>query len=386
MPAGPLGGPAGGPTGTGGTGGAVGPVADGASPLDVEGLRTRVGTALTGFFATQSECLEEVGSDLAPVLAAAQAFLESGKRLRPAFAYWGWRGAGGPDNDAIVNAASSLELLHACALVHDDVMDDSDTRRGQPSVHKRFAARHAEAGWHGEPDGFGLASAVLLGDMCLVWADQMLWTSGLGQDALQRAQPLYDRMRIQLMAGQYLDVLEQARGSQSVESSLRVARFKSAKYTVEGPLLLGAALAGAGHATMSAYTAYGVPIGEAFQLRDDVLGVFGDPAETGKPAGDDLREGKRTVLVAEAVAAASSAQRELVDRLLGDPALDAQGVERLREVIVETGALDRTESLIAQRRDTALEALATAEESGLVARSTAHVLRALAVAATARRV
>ncbi|WP_196791056.1 polyprenyl synthetase family protein [Motilibacter aurantiacus] len=349
-------------------------------------MRTRVGVALTSFFDAQAECLDEVGADLAPVLGAARGFLETGKRLRPAFAYWGWRGAGGPDGDAIVAAASSLELLHACALIHDDVMDDSDTRRGQPSVHKRFAAEHGAAGWHGTPDGFGLASAVLLGDMCLVWADQMLWTSGLGQEAVQRAQPLYDRMRIQLMAGQYLDVLEQARGSQSVESSLRVARFKSAKYTVEGPLLLGAALAGAGQATMAAYTAYGVPIGEAFQLRDDVLGVFGDPAETGKPAGDDLREGKRTVLVAEAVAQATPGQRALVERLLGDPELDAAGVTALREVIVDTGALARTEQLIAERRDTALAALGTAEESGLIARPAARVLRDLAVAATARRV
>jgi geranylgeranyl diphosphate synthase type I len=251
-------------------------------------------------------------------------------------------------------------------------------------VHRRFAALHRGERWHGAPEGFGVSSAILLGDIFLVWADTMLRTCGLAPDALVRAKPVYDTMRIELMAGQYLDVLEQAAGEASVERALRVARYKTAKYTIERPLHLGATLAGASEAVLEALSRYGLPLGEAFQLRDDVLGVFGDPSETGKPAGDDLREGKRTVLVAEALAVATPAQRALVARLLGDPRLDASGVAALREVLVETGALDATERLIAQGLDAALDALETASVTGVLDPAACRALRELAVAATAR--
>jgi geranylgeranyl diphosphate synthase type I len=352
------------------------------SVLDVEDLRERVQKALEMFLDGQMPVLDAVSEDLAPVLQAGKDFLlDGGKRLRPAFAYWGWRGAGGEDTKQIVVAAAALELLHACALIHDDVMDASDTRRGRPSVHRRFESTHGRQGWHGDPAGFGLSAAILLGDMCLVWADQMLNTCGLPAEALLRGQAVYDRMRVELMAGQYLDVLEQAMGSQSVERSLRVARFKSAKYTVDGPLRLGAALAGGPGELLATYSAYGVPLGEAFQLRDDVLGVFGDPGTTGKPAGDDLREGKRTVLVATALDRAGEQQAALVRRLLGDRQLDDDGVAQLRAVIVDTGALDHVETLIADSTTEALCAL----EVGPVAEPARSVLRELASAATSRR-
>jgi geranylgeranyl diphosphate synthase type I len=193
-------------------------------------------------------------------------------------------------------------------------------------------------------------------------------------------------MRIELMAGQYLDVLEQASGEGSVNRALRVARYKSAKYTIERPLHLGATLAGAPDAALDALSAYGLPLGEAFQLRDDVLGVFGDPSETGKPAGDDLREGKRTVLIAQALSAASPGQRALVSRLLGDPALDAEGVGALREVLVDTGALAATERLIDAGLSAALDALDSAADADVLERGACAVLGELAVAATARRV
>jgi len=354
-----------------------------ASPLDAEDLRARVHKALAGFLDRQGPALESVSEDLEPAVHAIRDFvLDGGKRLRPAFAYWGWRGAGGEDGDDIVTAVGSLELLHACALVHDDVMDGSDTRRGQPAVHRRFAAIHRGERWHGDPDGFGLSAAILLGDMCLVWADCMLHTSGMPADAVLRAQSVFDEMRVELMAGQYLDVLEQARGAASVEAALRVARYKSAKYTVERPLHLGAALAGDDPELRETYSAYGLPLGEAFQLRDDVLGVFGDPCETGKPAGDDLREGKRTVLVATALEHATPAQTAVVNRLLGDPRLDLDGVARLREVMVDTGALDVVEEMISSLLDESLGALS----SGYVAEPARSVLHDLAVAATARRV
>ena len=280
-----------------------------------------------------------------------------------------------------MGAATSLELLQACALVHDDVMDDSDTRRGRPAAHRQFAALHRGHGWLGSADAFGLGAAVLMGDLCLVWADELLFSSGLPPQALMRAKPVFDEMRTELMSGQYLDLLEQAMGGGSIERARRVIRFKSAKYTIERPLHLGAALAGADPQTTASYSAYGLPLGEAFQLRDDVLGVFGDPDQTGKPAGDDLREGKRTVLVTTALEQAGPADAARLRRHLGDRHLRAAGVEEARAVITESGALTIVEDMIAELTTQALAAVTGNEWIAEPARS---VLAELAVAATAR--
>jgi geranylgeranyl diphosphate synthase type I len=353
-------------------------------------LRARVQTVLAQFLSEQAAVLGGIGPDLDPVTEALQEFLlEGGKRLRPTFAYWGYRGAGGEDSTGIVTAAASLELLHACALIHDDVMDGSDTRRGHPAVHRRFSMLHGKQDWEGSSDAFGESAAILLGDLCLVWAEQMLTTCGLPAEAVARVRPVYDEMRVELMSGQYLDLLEQALGGHDMARVLRVARFKSAKYTIERPLHVGAALAGGDPAVRDAYSAYGLPLGEAFQLRDDVLGVFGDPELTGKPAGDDLREGKRTALIAMALEQADDAQAAVVARHLGDPDLDRAGVEALRTVIADTGALGRVEVLIEQRTEQAIAALRPSlagAGTGPVDSEAASVLQQLAVAATARRV
>jgi geranylgeranyl diphosphate synthase type I len=355
----------------------------GTAPLDRDDLRERVHKALSAFLSEQAVRLDAISESLGPVQDAIGDFLlTGGKRMRPAFCYWGYRGAGGDDSDPAVTSAACLELLQAAALIHDDVMDASDTRRGRPAVHRRFAALHEGAHWQGDGDAFGVSAAILLGDLCLIWADEMLNTSGLPADALRRAQPVYDEMRIELMAGQYLDLAEQAMGGGTVESALRVARYKSAKYTIERPLHLGAVLAGAGQDVLDGYSGYGLPLGEAFQLRDDVLGVFGDPSETGKPAGDDLREGKRTALIAMALSAASEAQASVVRRTLGDPQLGDDGVAALRQVITETGALDRVEALIVELMDDALAALHAAP----VEDTARAVLEELALAATSRTV
>lgn len=332
--------------------------------------------------AHQTEALSRVSGDLQPMVDALSALLAGGKRLRPAFCYWGWRGAGGtPEfDDAALRASASLEFLQACALIHDDVMDGSDTRRGLPSAHRRFAGVHRGAEWLGSPESFGVGAAILLGDLCLSWADEVLLNTAFSAETLRRGKAVYDEMRTELMAGQYLDLLEQARGGGSVERALAVVRYKSAKYTIERPLHLGAALAGADDSVMAAYTGYGLPLGEAFQLRDDILGVFGDPNETGKPAGDDLREGKRTVLIAVAVERSSPAQAALVRRHLGDPGLDAHGVATLREIIADTGALDHIETLITERLEESLAALMTAD----LASDARDVLTGLAYAATRR--
>lgn len=353
------------------------------SPLDHADLRRRVSTALEATLARQRPKLAAISPHLTPLAEAISDFLlDGGKRLRPAFAYWGWRGAGGADCDEIVAAVSALEWVQACALVHDDVMDGSDTRRGQPAVHRRFAALHRGSSWHGDPDGFGTAIAILLGDVCLIWADEVLTNSGLPAQAVQRGRPVYDEMRTEIMAGQYLDVLGQVTADRTVAGAMKVVRYKSAKYTVERPLHLGAALAGGPPALTAAYSAYGLPLGEAFQLRDDILGVFGDPAETGKPAGDDLREGKRTVLVAKTLERATAAQSAVVERHLGDQALDDAGIAAVREIIASSGALTETEKMIGELTERALAALHT----DLLDPESADVLRELAIAATTRRV
>ncbi|MGQ0574629.1 MAG: polyprenyl synthetase family protein [Pseudonocardia sp.] len=311
-----------------------------------------------------------------------------GKRVRPTFAWWGWRGAGGDPRDpqaaAVLRAISALELVQACALIHDDLMDDSATRRGRPTVHVRFAALHAGAGWRGRGDRFGAATAILLGDLALVWADDMLRGAGLDPATSARAAAPWEAMRTEVLGGQYLDVLHQATGDSSVAGALRVDRFKTAAYTVERPLHLGAAIADAHPELVACYRTFGADIGVAFQLRDDLLGVFGDPSVTGKPAGDDLREGKRTLLLALGMQRAdergAGAARAVLDAAVGDPGLDPETLDRVRGLLVELGAVAAVEQRIEELTRSALRALDAAD----VAEPAATRLAELAVAATRR--
>lgn len=328
-------------------------------------LRPRIQYVLDRFLDDRRRDLARAGEELYPLVDAAADLLRGGKRLRPAFCYWGWRAAGRPDDDDVVTAAAALELFQGAALVHDDLIDDSDTRRGAPSVHRRFAAVHRRAGWSGSPDDFGAAAAVLVGDLLLGWSDQLISAAGLGTAALDRGRPVFDQMRTEVAGGQYLDILEQvsgaARTAGQADRARRVIRFKSARYSVEHPLVLGGRLADASSDLLAGYAAYGTALGEAFQLRDDILGVFGDPDRTGKPAGDDLREGKRTVLIAYALERADATQASAVSKLFGDPGLDVDGVTTLREIILATGALTRVETLVAEQVRAARSALADAK-------------------------
>ncbi|SHN45561.1 polyprenyl synthetase family protein [Cryptosporangium aurantiacum] len=330
------------------------------SPTNAD-VRARVGLALEDFLADYVAVLGRVGEELSDLDGPLQAaVLAGGKRLRPLFAYWGARAAGAPDDETLIRAAASLELLHAFALIHDDVMDGSDLRRGRPSAHRALEAAHRAAGLHGDPERFGQAAAILLGDLLLVLSEQMLATAGLPSLAASRARDVFATMRLELMAGQYLDIAAPTRGGVPLERALRIARYKSGKYTVEAPLHLGAAVADAPATVVDAYTAFALPIGEAFQLRDDLLGVFGDSAVTGKPSGEDLREGKQTVLVALARSRASNGGRALLAERLGNPDLDDEGVAALRALIVETGARESVERMITERCDHALAVLASA--------------------------
>lgn len=309
-----------------------------------------------------------IAPELVPVTDVASSFLSGGKRFRALFCYWGWQAAsGGPDSfdpmpddevsaafPGIVLAASALEVFHAAALVHDDIMDRSDTRRGAASAHKRFEAIHLDEGWSGDPALFGQSAALLLGDLLLGWSDELFdsGTALLSDAAAGRAgRTEFAKMRTEVTAGQYLDILEENSWASHPEADAlsrahRVVLYKSAKYSVEAPLAIGAALGGGSLAQLAALREFGLPLGVAYQLRDDLLGVFGDPAVTGKPAGDDLREGKRTVLIALAKSTLPTAARNLVDELLGDPDLDEQQVEMIRTALLECGAVDQVERVI----------------------------------------
>ncbi len=350
--------------------------------------------ALELFLARQRADLAVIGDDLLPCLDVMESLLAGGKRLRPAFCYWGWRAAGGQDCPEIYAAAASLELLQASALVHDDVMDASDTRRGKPAVHRQFASLFAAgqlgpAGQQGSAEQFGTGAAILIGDMLLAWTDELYHASGFEPDVLSQGQPALNAMRTEVAAGQYLDLLSQVSHSTSVRAALRVVTYKTAKYTIERPLLLGASLAGgalaararaararaaaadpgllrpgSAHADASAAatieeicTEYGIPLGIAFQLRDDILGVFGDPVRTGKPVSGDISEGKRTVLMAIARERASASQARVLDRHLGDRGLTAAAAAQVKTVLTDTGAVAECEALIAASVKEAISAL-----------------------------
>ncbi len=357
------------------------------SPLDRENLRRRVQALADAELDHQSDVLAEMGEDLALLVDPVRRLLSGGKRLRAAFAYWGYRAGGRPDSEALVRFATAMEFFQAAALLHDDVMDGSDMRRGMPAAHRAVAAHHAVRGWAGNSERFGQATATLAGDLCLQWTDELYATSGLPPADLRRGRPVFDRMRTQLMGGQFLDLLESARGwdgastAERIESARRVIRFKSAKYTIEQPLLIGALAGGVGQHSVEALSRYGLALGEGFQLRDDVLGIYGDPDQTGKPAGDDLREGKRTVLLALALDFADEAQRGLVVAGVGHADLTAGRLEALRAVIRDTGALDAVEERISTLATDAHKALGETDDLEAEAR---EVLEALVEVSTSR--
>ena len=350
---------------------------------DGAAFRADLQAVLEEFLDEMADRLAPLGPDADRLLAEARTCVSGGKRFRAAFCYWGFR-AHSPvvaDERALLRACAALELLHASALVHDDFMDASDTRRGRPATHRTFEAGHRAAGWRGDPGQYGAAAAILLGDLLLSWSEELLRRCGLPLDRVAAAMGVFDLCRSEVITGQFLDVSVQARGRADVDAAMTVLRYKSAKYSIERPLHIGATLAGADDAGLAELSDFGLPLGEAFQLRDDLLGVFGDAATTGKPAGDDLVEGKRTVLVALALDAAPPEQAALLDRSLGTE-LDEALLCRLRQVIDDSGAHGQVESVIGALVERSTAALAAAH----VDDDARRVLGELAAAATDRTV
>lgn len=351
-------------------------VAEGALAVVHGPLRELLGRFL------EEKAAETVAVDpvLAEVTDEIRALVDAGgKRLRPAFVYWGHRAAGADHDEAVLRPAAAVELLHTFALLHDDVMDRSATRRGRPSAYAGFAQRHLDSDRLGDSDWFGCSAAILAGDLTYVWADELFDATDLPDDAVARARTVFTTLRREVIAGQHLDLVLAADPAAHEDGARHVALLKSARYTVTRPLELGAALAPDGHRVAPALAAYGDAVGIAFQMRDDILGLFGDPAVTGKSALDDLREGKRTVLVLRALRLASEQPRQLLERCLGDPDLDEERAAQARTVVADSGALASVEALLSAQHALALEALDGLPEPA------ASALRELAGLAIERR-
>lgn len=350
---------------------------------------------LDEFCVARKSDFEQISPDLTPVVDYTRDLLQGGKRFRALFCYWSWVGTlPGSDviqteaqraasAEAIVGITSALEMFHAAALVHDDLLDQSDTRRGAPAVHKRFETLHSNSGWAGSPERFGVAGSVLVGDLMLGWSSEIFGNALLNapEPAVETAcRNEFSKMRVEVMAGQYLDVLEEnAANTRPVEEAVgranRVILYKTAKYSIEAPLLIGAAFAGASPGLLRGISAFGIPLGMAFQLRDDILGVFGDPQVTGKPAGDDLREGKRTVLVGLTRESLSPSVGAIFDEMLSSRSLTAEQIGFLQQTISGSGALAKTERMIEELADESLNALEALE----IDERAKHELRELAL-------
>ncbi|MFE7837076.1 polyprenyl synthetase family protein [Streptomyces sp. NPDC057474] len=316
-------------------------------------FKTRIDDTLHGFLADEADHLLAIDADLKPVAERLQLAAGRGKRLRAAFCYWGWRAAGQPDSEALVRAAASMELVHAAAMVHDDLIDDSPLRHNLPTAHIAL-----QAPLRGRPRGRAGARslAMLVGDYLMALAGQLFVTSGLPGAYLARARPLWAALARELIAGECLEILRT--GSRpDTDASLKVIRYKTAKYTVEQPLLLGGLLAGAGLSLRKGLSSYGLPLGEAFQLRDDLLGLFGDPERTGKASLDDLRTHRPTALLAETWQAADQAQREELRLVLGRRDLSGEHLHQVRTLMTELKAPQRIEQMIRVRVEEAARAL-----------------------------
>ncbi|MDX3064375.1 MULTISPECIES: polyprenyl synthetase family protein [Streptomyces] len=353
------------------------------NPLNLTAIRSQVETLVVDFLRLKATASTTQGMPAGALAPLADFFAAGGKRLRPTLCVLGWHAAGGqtPAPREVVQVAAALEMFHAFALIHDDVMDDSDTRRGAPTLHRALADQYADHRPRPLTDRLGAGAAILIGDLALCWSDELIHTAGLRHDQLTRILPVLDMMRTEVMYGQYLDVTATGQPTADIGRAQTIIRYKTAKYTIERPLQLGAELAGASTDVIDALSAYAVPLGEAFQLRDDLLGAFGDPVVTGKSSTEDLREGKPTVLVGLALRDAAPDQANVLRRLLGRRDLTEDQATQIRAVLTATGARAQVENMIAQRRERVLALLDT--NTVLDATAVFH-LRQLADSATRR--
>ncbi|MFG2812087.1 polyprenyl synthetase family protein [Streptomyces sp. NPDC048410] len=325
------------------------------TPTESAAAVARVDSALEAFLQRRIDGESDPAAHQV-LLVLREFILNGGKRIRPLFCYWGWRGAGGGTGNAdVITVASALELFHTAALIHDDIIDDSDLRRGRPTVHLSLGKWHSEQGWHGESRTFGHSSALLAGNACLVWSEEMFHDSALVSSA-ESAARAFARLRSSAVYGEFLDLVGEARGGR-LPDAMKIVRHKTAGYTIRYPLRIGGALAGADEELLRAYDTFGLLLGEAYQLRDDLIGMFGTPESTGKDPLDDARRGKPTALITVARRQADATRLRLLDRLYGSECLGLDDLAELRDVVRATGAPAVVEEMIDERHAGAVRAL-----------------------------
>lgn len=351
---------------------------------------------LSEFFEHKRAEVEAISPDLVPLVDYSRSLLSGGKRFRARFCYWGYRAVAGLNGEPAPHSgehpafvlATALEVFHAAALVHDDIMDNSDTRRGEPSAHRHFETRHKNHGFAKDAEHYGQSAALMVGDLLLAWSSELV-TKALSQVPEARiiagVRREFHQMWNEVTLGQFLDIHEEScwpvtPDDERFARAMRVVTYKSAKYSMEAPLLLGAALAGGSDEQLGQLGSFGLPLGVAFQLRDDILGVFGDAEVTGKPSGDDLREGKRTVLIALAEQTMSPGVRRVFNEMLGDPEVSTEQITVMQHTLTESGAVDTVEQLIHESAERALSNLESASIDG----EAAAELRRLANAVVSR--
>jgi geranylgeranyl diphosphate synthase, type I len=319
-----------------------------AVPSELAALREEIDVALADALDRALPRLEARHPALTPAADALRAFVADGKRIRPALLLLGYRAAGGGDVRDVHGPALALELLHTCALAHDDVIDRAPTRRGRPTIHRRFADEHREQSWAGDPDAFGEAVAILLGDLAFVHADELFLSAHVPPAQLLAGLARFTELREEVMAGQYLDLVAATSRATDRDLALQIATLKSGRYSVARPLEVGALLAGGPDDVVEVLGRFGDPLGRAFQVRDDLLGVFGEEAATGKSVASDLVEGKRTLLVAEAMARLDDGGRAVLEAGLGDPDLTPERAAELRQLLERCGARAAAEDYVDQ--------------------------------------
>ncbi|MFC9250963.1 polyprenyl synthetase family protein [Amycolatopsis thailandensis] len=351
---------------------------DAALPIDLAELRARVTRRLVAFLDEKERQADRQGLLPEIPIAIKDHVTAGGKRIRPLLCLVGWQAAGGRGTpDMVLQTAAALEMYQAFALIHDDIIDNSQTRRSQPTVHRALAQRYAHAD---DARHLGLSAALLVGNMALTWSDELFTTADVPDDRRTVVSTLLDSMRQEMHYGQYLDLLSTLGPLDDHRTPMTVVRYKTAKYTIERPLHIGAALAGAGTDFLEALSRFALPLGDAFQFRDDLLGLYGDPATTGKPVLDDLREGKHTLVLALATAAASPAQQAFLAEHVGDPCLTGETGRRILGIITATGAAATVERMITDRYNEAVAAL----DSAAIPSAAVTALRRMATDAVRR--
>ena len=334
----------------------------------LDGFREKLDRELGSWLARKREAAGGFREAVELIDGVGQLVTQGGKRLRPALVYYTYRACGGPSDSEALPLALATELLHTYLLIHDDIMDHAELRRGQPAAHVRFQRAHQARGFHGDAQDFGRSVAILLGDLAHTWAVELF--TGVSLEGGRRSRELtrcFSTMSEEVIGGQYLELLLAQRRGAPVPGTdqetdleqelLRVLRLKSGCYTAERPIQLGALLAGAEKIAFDGLSRYGAAVGEAFQLQDDLLGMFGHAGTTGKPVGEDLREGKFTFLIHHALSAATPEQRRTLEGSLGNPDLTAEEVAAAQRILEETGARAKVTEMVAERLRTARGAL-----------------------------